>query len=299
VLVVACLNPAVDVTLTVDRLCPGESHRARMSMQRAGGKGVNVAHVLHQLGVPVVLTGFVGGPRGAAVGAGLDPGLRAQFVDVGDETRQTVTIVDAAGAATVVNEPGPAVTVEEWARFVDTFGALLREADAVVLSGSLPRGVPSDAYAQLTRAAHAAGRTALVDAAGEALRAALDAEPDLVKPNEDEAAPFGTDGSAVDGLVAAGARNAVVSRGARGLAARVGEHRYDVTLARPVTGNPTGAGDALAAGLARGLSTTDGWPAILREATALAAAAVAVPYAGAIDLAVLDQVRPLVQVREV
>lgn len=295
-LVVVCLNPAIDVTFTVDELLPGSTHRVQASRQRAGGKGVNVAHVLHQLGAPVVLTGLVGGRRGTAVSTELAAGLTARLVEVADETRRTVTVVDRTGRASVFNEPGPVVSAAEWTRFTGTFAALVGEAEVVVLSGSLPPGVPSDAYAQLTRIAHAAQLPSLVDAAGDALRDALPAGPELVKPNEHEAAPH----EGVDGLLRAGARNAVVSRGADGLTAAVGGRRYEVSLDAPVAGNPTGAGDALAAGLAYGLRGRDpDWPDVLREATALAAASVAVPYAGAFDPDVLAAVRPLVQVKEI
>lgn len=283
-LVVVCLNPAIDVTYRVDSLVLGATHRVAEVCERAGGKGVNAAQVLRQLGEPVVLTGLAGAGWPDAHG----------FVPVAGPVRRTVTVVADDGAATVFTEPGPTVSVDEWAAFVEAFRSLVK--DVVLLSGSLPPGVPADAYAQLTMAAHDAGARVLLDAEGEALRLALPARPDLVKPNADEARPYGPDPLA--GLLGTGARNAVVSCGADGSIAALDGRRYRVRLGERVAGNPTGAGDALAAGLARGMAVGAPWPDVLHDATALAAAAVAVSYAGGFDPDVAARLRPLIDVAE-
>jgi tagatose 6-phosphate kinase len=64
-IVAVCLNPAIDITYTVAQLRPGTSHRVLEVRRRAGGKGVNVAAILHQQGVDAVVTG----PRGGSTGA--------------------------------------------------------------------------------------------------------------------------------------------------------------------------------------------------------------------------------------
>ena len=56
-------------------------------------------------------------------------------------------------------------------------------------------------------------------------------------------------------------------------------------------GNPTGAGDAVTAALARGLLHGRPWPDVVVDAVALSAAAVLAPYAGEVDLRDLDRVR--------
>jgi tagatose 6-phosphate kinase len=296
VLVVVCLNPAVDVTYRIERLRPGTSHRVRESAARAGGKGVNVSRVLCQLGVPMLLTGFVGGRRGDEISADLaDAAIATRFVQVAGASRSTVTVVDDEDA-TVFNEAGPHVSAAEWARFVDDFGNHTSGADVVVLTGSLPPGVPVDAYAQLTTRAHARGAAVLVDADGDALHCAMPAEPDLVVPNHHEAAQFGANPEpALDGLLRAGARNAVITLGAQGLLASVDGHRYRARPGENVRGNPTGAGDALAAVLARGLAVRAPWQDTLRDAVAIAGAAVALPHAGGFDPATADRLRPGVE----
>lgn len=287
-MLVVCLNPALDVTYHVPWLVAGETHAVSDVCTRAGGKGVNAARVLHQLGERVTLTGF------AAEGLpGID-GVPSRLVPVEGRVRTTVTVVDGTGRATVFREPGPAVDAGDWGRLGAAVADSLADAGVVLLSGSLPPGAPVDAYAQLTRGAHDAAVPVVLDAAGAPLRAALMAAPDLVKPNRAEAAEFGDD--PVAGLIAAGARGAVVSDGPAGCTAYLAGRRYTVRLPEAITGNPTGAGDALAAGLACGLRDARPWPDVLRDAAALAAAAVAVPYAGAFDADVAARIRPLVEV---
>ncbi|MEZ0069376.1 tagatose 6-phosphate kinase [Streptacidiphilus sp. MAP12-20] len=195
-IVTVTLNAALDVTYVVDGVTLGATHRVRSVAQRAGGKGVNAARVLAALGEPALALGLAGGATGDALRAELAAsGVPHRLTPIAGATRRAVAVVDAAagggasgGGVTGFWEPGPMVTAEEFERFVrDDFLPSLATARAVVLSGSLPPGVPVDAYARLVRLAADAGVPALVDADGPALRAALGARPALVKPNAEEA----------------------------------------------------------------------------------------------------------------
>lgn len=185
------LNAALDVTYLVeDGVHPGATHRVRSVAQRAGGKGVNTARVLTSLGEPVLALGLAGGAPGAELRADLDAaGLAHRFTAVAGASRRTVAVVDASGAVGVTGfwEPGPQVSAAEWRAFLTDFRAALPTATAVLLAGSLPPGVPRDAYAVLVSLASTAGLPTLVDADAQALRAALPARPTLVKPNAEEA----------------------------------------------------------------------------------------------------------------
>ena len=142
---------------------------------------------------------------------------------------------------------------------------LVREqrAGVVVLSGSLPRGLPADAYSRLVATAHAHGARVVVDAEGAALRDAVTAGPEVVKPNRHEllSATGCTDvAAAVTALRALGARDVVVSDGAEGvLLFPSGGRPLRARLREPLSGNPTGAGDAMVAALAVGLEAGDDW----------------------------------------
>ncbi|MEU5594841.1 hexose kinase [Streptomyces sp. NPDC020298] len=280
------LNAALDVTHRVDRLRLHASNRVPSVAHRAGGKGVNVARVLHALGERTAVTGLAGGPTGAAVRAELaSAGLTDHLVPIEGESRRTVAVVDDLDT-TLLLEPGPRVIPAEWARFTRRYRELLGGARAVVLAGSLPPGVPADAYAVLVALARAAGVPTVLDADGEALLAALAEGPDVVKPNAHElAAATGADdpGAGAGALAAAGARAVVASLGPEGLLAHTPDGVWRARPPAPVAGNPTGAGDAAVAALALGLSTGRPWPERLVEAVALSAAAVAAPLAGDFD----------------
>ena len=72
-----------------------------------------------------------------------------------------------------------------------------------------------------------------------------------------------------------------------------------VALPQPLTGNPTGAGDACVAALAAGLLNPLPWPELLADAVACSAAAVASPVAGAVDPDRVRRLRADVVVEEI
>ncbi|RZS44837.1 tagatose 6-phosphate kinase [Herbihabitans rhizosphaerae] len=295
------LNLALDVTYEVPRLVPHHSHRVNAVHARAGGKGINVARVLRRLGETAVVTGFAGGATGSAVRADLVEVIDA-LVPVAGETRRTVAVVSTAdGDATVLNEPGPVVSPEEWAAFLTRYAQLLADADVVVLSGSLPPGLAGDAYAVLVRLAREHGVLSIVDTSGDPLRAAVAARPDLVKPNAVEL--FEVTGetdhlAAAGALRTAGAGAVAASLGGNGLLLSTVDGSWLARVPEPLRGNPTGAGDACVAALAAGLRRGEAWPDVLAEATAVSAAAVLAPVAGEIDVEARRGIRPTVHLEE-
>jgi tagatose 6-phosphate kinase len=293
VIVVVCLNPALDVTHHVTAVNWAGVNRPTAVHARPGGKGVNVARTLHALGADLLLTGLAGGVTGAGVEAALGRlGVPTALTPIAAETRRTFTVVDGDGAVTAFNEAGPEVTEREFTEFRGHYASALAGASAVVLSGSLPRGLPAGTYATLIEMATAAGVPAVLDTHGEALRRGATAGPAIVKPNLEELANLtGRRLSADDGpdlaavtaaasqLRTAGAQAVVASLGSAGLLAATADGRW---LARPptVTGNATGAGDAVVAALAHGMLIGRPWDERLRHAAALGAATVAAPVAG-------------------
>lgn len=287
------LNLALDVTYGVRRLRPGSMHRVAEPAQRAGGKGVNVARVLHALGEPVIVTGLSGGSTGRGVDADLEAaGIPADLVEIAAETRRTLTVVDGeAGEATLFNEPGPPVSEAEWNAFLARYKTLAGEATVVVLSGSLPRGLPEDAYATLIRATTT---PVILDADGRALRLGAAAGPRIVKPNAAELAAATGESDPRTGALKLGAGAVVVSRGPGGMTV-YGESDWSAVPPRDVRGNATGAGDAAVAALARGLAAGSPWPDRLADAVALSAAAVAAPLAGDFDAGLYATLRAQVR----
>lgn len=285
------LNPALDITYRVDALHPHTAHRIGEVSERPGGKGLNVARVLMQLGAPVLATGLLGGATGARVTELLD-GVEHAFWPIGGETRRTVTVVDARDA-TGFWEPGPEVGPAEWEHFRTHFAALLSGVKVVTLSGSLPLGLPIDAYAQLIEAARKAGVVSILDAEGAALELGVAAGPDIVKPNRDELGEL-----TPRELLNQGARAVVASKGEDGLEAVTASGTWRAYPPERVFGNPTGAGDACVAALARGIISGHSWGQLVADAIAVSAAAVASPVAGHIDEAAYARFQPAVNVEE-
>lgn len=291
--VTVTLNPAEDVTYTVPRTIPGAVHAVGSVERRPGGKGLNVARVLAAIGASPLATGLLGGRTGAAVRELLDDlGVAHAFEPVTEETRRTVTVVDGT-TATAFNEPGPTVTATEWAAFRRRFAGLLGGAAAVALSGSLPPGLPDDAYHRLLVAAREAGIRTAVDTSGRGLAPALDAGPDLVKVNHLEAAEVvGTEEplEAARRLHERTGGVAAVSAGADGLAVWSEASRFVVVPPAVEAVNPTGAGDTVLATLVLTALTGASLEEQAIRAVALAATTVTMPTAGTVDL---DAAAPL------
>jgi tagatose 6-phosphate kinase len=283
VIVVVCLNPALDITHQLDAVGWGGVNRPRAVHARPGGKGLNVARTLHALGADVLVLGLAGGITGDGVRASLrELGVPAAFVPVTGETRRTFSVVDDSGV-TAFHEPGPEVSEDEFAEFRAEYERVLSGAKAVVLSGSLPPGLPAGTYATLIQTA---GVPVVLDAHGEALRRGAAAEPAIVKPNRAELeALTGRSLTTREEVTAAagelsGAQAVVVTLGPEGLLAATGDGCWRARGPAAVAGNATGAGDAVAAALAHGVILGRPWDERLRHAAALGAATVAAPVAG-------------------
>lgn len=283
-----CPSPAIDVTYHVDRLRRGGTTRVRLVTERPGGKGVNVARVLHRLSEPVRLVVPAGGDTGRELRTRLEEAdLDASVVVAGFPTRRTVTVVDeSAGTASTLVEPA---RLDCWPDLLRTAREALAASDVLVVSGSVPADVPDDGVATLVASGRAAGVPVVVDTHGPALLAALAAGPTVVKPNADElAAATGDDDPirAARDLARQYGVTVIASLGERGVVLASATGCWDAH-SPTVSGNPTGAGDAMVAGLARALRrdrrALASPEAVLRDAVALAAAAVLSPEAGDVD----------------
>jgi tagatose 6-phosphate kinase len=280
-------NFAVDVTYRVDRIRERETTVVQSVNRHAGGKGVNVARVLHALGHEAIVTGLAGGATGAAARAELAAtGLVDRTVPIAESSRTTLMVVDDDGGATGFSEPGPRVAPGEWRAFVANFADSLEDAEAVVLAGSFPAGIPDTAYAELVELVRDRGRPVLLDAHGPALVHGAAARPTIVKVNADELAGAMPGGDVVAGaadLLNLGPGAVVITEGADGLLAVTGDGRWRARPPAAITGNATGAGDAASAALILGALHGSSWPDRLADAAALSAAAVGAWVAGAFD----------------
>lgn len=253
------LNAAVDTTYLFDGFAVGGIHTVAEVQRVAGGKANNVARVLQLLGAPVLATGFAGGTNGAFIQADLGAkGISAEYEPIAGESRVCLAMVDRAGETlTEVREKGPTISPDAAEAFLTRFRRLLAGAQAVVISGSLPPGIPVEYYARLVAEARSTFAFVVLDASGGALAAALAAGPDLVKPNRDELAAWAGAPelasreavlAAAERMRAAGAGAVAVSLGAAGLLYVGPEGTWTAQPPAVAVINTVGSGDSLVAG---------------------------------------------------
>lgn len=278
VILAAGLTPAWQQILSFDAVHLGEVNRAEEVLGCASGKVLNVGSAVHHLGLPSLTLCPVGGLTGRQIQADFAQlQIPATWLDTATATRVCTTILDRATDRTteLVENSAPLSSVE-LDQFADAFAAAARQAEIVVLSGSLPHQTPRDFYAQLMSQTSA---RVLLDARGPELQAALPHRPWLVKPNREELAqtlgrPLDTPDALVAGireLLAAGAQHVVVSDGAGALYAADPGGVQVIPALKVRTVNPIGCGDCLAAGLAVAAFEGRPWNDVLAFGIATAA----------------------------
>ena len=254
--VTVTLNPAIDQTLSIPGFAAGQVNRVAASRSDAGGKGVNVASFLADLEIEVVATGFLGADN-AALFEDLFARKRIadRFVRIPGSTRVGLKIVDeSSGQTTDINFPGLSPRPEDLDELLGRVSGLAAPGRWFVLSGSVPPGVPDGVYATMSQAIHARGGHVVLDTSGPALREAVAAEPEVVKPNVQELGELVGRTLESPGAVRAAGESLGVGRVAvsMGESGAVFLENGQALLARPpaVPARSTvGAGDAMVAGI--------------------------------------------------
>lgn len=259
---VVSLNSSVDIHYRLDRFYRNGLFRTEPPIKTPGGKGINVARVIHSLGETVVATGFIGGPGGSFIERELEfLGIDSEFTYISSETRSCIAIIDGEGGQTELLEKGPAIKTEEQERFEAAFDSLTRSCGIICASGSLPQGLDSGYYGKLAERARRSKLKFLLDTSGEALKAAIAARPYLIKPNRDEIGQMlgksieskqqlikslkELDGLGIDVIL--------VSLGSEGALLLYQSCIYEIAVPRICAVNTVGSGDSMVAGIAAGL----------------------------------------------
>ena len=271
---VICLSPAVDITYRVDSPVLGESNRVTKVLKRPGGKGVNVARGLQQLGANPKLHLPLGGTNGAWIRTALESShIDLQSTEISSETRSALAVVSEE--VTVFNEPAAVISEAELASLEGD----LERSEIMIVSGSIPNSISPERFGKFLALCKTKTDQLIVDTSGEYLiTAAKDAT--YLKPNAWEllqatGLPLN---EAVEKIRKHGAK-VILSLGEDG----VELHSDEVISAKAEAqvGNPTGAGDAMVAGFAYKLNESE--KTALEFGCALSAASVRSEVAGEFD----------------
>ncbi|MEN3032791.1 1-phosphofructokinase [Chromobacterium amazonense] len=278
-------NPALDQTVTLDALNIGAVNLARAASVNPGGKGVNVASCLADWGLRACAHGLLGRDNAAPFEQLFaDKRIDDRMLRVTGATRTNIKLADLSrGDTTDINLPGPAVGEAELAALAARLAGIAA-GDIAVLAGSLPPGLPADAWARLCRQLKRQGAWVLLDSSGPALAAALanpsPALPNCVKPNREELEqwagrelPTLSDvAQCAQALQKLGIDRVIVSLGEQGALLTDGRQTLLASLPPQRPLSTVGAGDALVAGLAAARHQALGAEDSLRQAVAFAAA---------------------------
>ncbi len=184
-IVTLTMNPAIDLSTSVDTVAPSRKLRGSEARRDPGGGGINVARVMKRLGGTVTAIYPVGGATGRLLQQLVDAeGIPGIVHEVAEETRIDFTVDERTTHKQYrFVLPGPHLRETEWRALLDALATLADRPDFVVASGSLPPGVPGDFYARVAGIAKRLGAKFVLDSSGPALEAALAEGVYLFKPN--------------------------------------------------------------------------------------------------------------------
>lgn len=306
-LVTVTLNPALDMTGSMEELRLGAVNVIEKSAMNPGGKGVNVAKILAELGAKVTVTGFLGDEnQDPFVHLFAQKQIEDKFVRIAGASRINVKVVEQQGQVTDLNFPGIAVTEDEIKALEDTVFALAKSHEIFVIAGSVPKGMAPERLNAWITALGAQGKKVFFDSSNAALEEGLKAKPWLVKPNDEELSQWA--GFPLDGqqallkagmqLSETGIKNVVISRGAQGVLWLKEGEVFAACPPKMHVVSTVGAGDTLVAGFCWAQLNAWSEDKTLSFATALSALAVTQINVGVDDIEKVTQLQAQIVVKK-
>jgi 1-phosphofructokinase family hexose kinase len=297
-------NTGIDYILAVPGIPLNRTVRASQTLWGMGGKATDVSWILGKLGVPNLALGFAAGWPGEKMQQMLrENGTITDFVAVDGETRINIILIqeDGSGYSTFTARTLQ-VKPEHLQAFQQKYQAALKQADCLVLGGTLPDGVPVSFYGDLIRQARQRGIPVVFDSSGPSLRHGVEAGPTVIKPNETEIADLmGTPPGSWEETRAAAIQvqaqygtAVVVTLGGQGALAVWDKRCYRIPALKIKVASAAGAGDGVLAGLAWALAKGQPPEQGLRTGFALASAILMTPVTA--DFNVVDYERLLPEI---
>ncbi|HDG6022837.1 TPA: 1-phosphofructokinase [Staphylococcus aureus] len=254
-------NPSIDYVIFTNDFKIDGLNRATATYKFAGGKGINVSRVLKTLDVESTALGFAGGFPGKFIADTLNnSAIQSNFIEVDEDTRINVKL--KTGQETEINAPGPHITSAQFEQLLQQIKNTTSE-DIVIVAGSVPNSIPSDAYAQIAQITAQTGAKLVVDAEKELAESVLSYHPLFIKPNKDELeVMFNTTVNSDEDvikygrlLVDKGAQSVIVSLGGDGAIYIDKEISIKAVNPQGKVVNTVGSGDSTVAGMVAGIAS--------------------------------------------
>lgn len=303
------LNTSIDKRYQLKRMKAGEVNRVNSCRCTAGGKGLNVSRVIVLAKEDVIATGFAGGHNGALLEElAQKDGICTEFIHTECETRSCINIMDTdTKEQTELLEGGETIIPEKVEQMKKKYTELLKKADVVTISGSIPRGVDDDIYPKFIQEAVHKEIPVLVDTSGPLLLKCIEAVPTLIKPNQDEIKQItGKEELSREELIETcvylrgkGIAYVVVSLGKRGSIMAAPSGLYQAVVPKLDAVNTVGCGDSMLAGFAIGIKNHWDDRKILRYASAISAANAMQEATGFYEKKDLDAIYEEVQIESI
>lgn len=256
------LNPALDYILKHQIFKTGEINRSEQETILPGGKGINVSIILKALGIDSLVLGYIAGFIGEEIEKEVQEyGIQTDFIKIEKGmTRINIKIMTET-EETAINAQGPIIEPEELKALYKKIENI-QSGDWVILSGSVPKGLPNDIYENICKKLQNKDIKIVVDSTGELLKKTLKYKPFLIKPNKEELGEiFNTKIKTTNQILEyskklqqEGAQNVIVSLGKEGaiLLDETGKIHQKENIKMDQRINTVGAGDSMVAGFIAG-----------------------------------------------
>lgn len=300
-------NPSVDITYRINPLVVGEVHRVQQKIENAGGKGINVTKVLHQLGAEHCALGYIGGAHGQWIEETLSKmGITSAFTQIKGQTRQSLALNDGQ-AQTEVLEQGPTILTDEQQSYFDTMMAHIADAKVMTISGSSPQFETHSKFDHMARILHASEQTYnIVDTHAGELKALLEARLPIhcIKPNQSEFEMLVDEAQ----LTLEDCANLLqtheffahcdvfLTLGGDGALVKWKQQLYRATIPHKDIVNPVGSGDSTVAGIAYGVDQDLEPEALIRQALACGTSNALQEQTGFIDVDQVAEIKKEIEV---
>lgn len=282
------LNPTIDKSSSVDHVKAEDKLYCDQPTFEPGGGGINVSRAIKKLGGESLLIYTSGGFTGKKLDKLLaEENLNKKAVEIEAESRENLIISEKASNLQYrFGMPGPQITDQEYDEIFKVIAELDPFPDYFVISGSIPKGVSNDIYAEMAALAKKKKAEVIVDVSGPPLKAVIKEGVYLIKPNlgefqelvgrelqdeaeiKEEALKFIKDQSCQAIVISIGAGGALLV------------HQNKAEFKRPPTvpiRSKVGAGDSMVAGLVLSLARGDSLENSFHYGLAAGSAAVMTP----------------------